>query len=242
MYRSFHINIFSNKISCVLSVILCLTILYFYFSTQERCDISNPLPLPLIAKREDFVKILNAENFRSAAEVGVQQGAYAHYLLSKWPQCTEYHAIAIWKLQHSYLDVANIPDVKQQEFYDEIRNKLKPWGNIVRYHRNFSSFAAYEIKDNSLDFIYIDARHDYVGATEDMELWWNKLKCGGVFAGHDYLDTHAVSGQNWESDLKVLRDTDTVSVKSAVLHFATKKNRSVLITTQDSWPSWYFRK
>jgi len=35
-----------------------------------------------LAKREDLVQILHAEKLRSAAEIGVKQGDYAHYLLS----------------------------------------------------------------------------------------------------------------------------------------------------------------
>lgn len=42
--------------------------------------------------------------------------------------------------------------------------------------RNFTSDAAKVIVE-PLDFVYVDARHDYCGAWEDMELYWPKVRC-----------------------------------------------------------------
>jgi hypothetical protein len=43
------------------------------------------------------------------------------------------------------------------------------------------------IKNESLDFVYIDANHKYDAVKKDLELWYPKVRKGGVFAGHDYL-------------------------------------------------------
>jgi len=40
--------------------------------------------------------------------------------------------------------------------------------------------------DNSIDFIYIDASHDYENVKNDLIHWYPKVKIGGVIAGHDY--------------------------------------------------------
>jgi hypothetical protein len=37
-----------------------------------------------------------------------------------------------------------------------------------------------------LDFVYIDADHSYLGCLRDLELWWPKIRPGGMLAGHDY--------------------------------------------------------
>ncbi len=36
-----------------------------------------------------------------------------------------------------------------------------------------------------LDFIYIDGLHTYKQVKMDLELYWNKLKDGGIMSGHD---------------------------------------------------------
>jgi len=41
-------------------------------------------------------------------------------------------------------------------------------------------------QDKSIDFIYVDARHDFCGVYEDLSLYFPKLKCNGIMAGHDY--------------------------------------------------------
>lgn len=38
---------------------------------------------------------------------------------------------------------------------------------------------------NDLDFVYIDGNHDYKYVKEDLNLWWPKVRQGGVLAGHD---------------------------------------------------------
>ena len=40
--------------------------------------------------------------------------------------------------------------------------------------------------DDSIDFIYIDGRHDYESIKLDLELYLPKLKNGGIIGGHDY--------------------------------------------------------
>ena len=41
-------------------------------------------------------------------------------------------------------------------------------------------------KDNSLDFIFIDADHRYEAVTKDLQNWFPKLKTDGIIAGHDW--------------------------------------------------------
>lgn len=43
--------------------------------------------------------------------------------------------------------------------------------------------------------VYVDARHDKCGVTEDLNKWWPKLKQGGFFAGHDMVFAHEVRAE-----------------------------------------------
>ena len=61
-----------------------------------------------------------------------------------------------------------------------------------------STIAAAKVAPRSLDFIYLDARHDYEGVAEDLRSWWPALRPGGVLAGHDWThDSVARALRDW---------------------------------------------
>ena len=43
--------------------------------------------------------------------------------------------------------------------------------------------------DGLCQFIFIDGGHKFEDVYEDLRLWWPRVAIGGVFAGHDYLDS-----------------------------------------------------
>jgi predicted O-methyltransferase YrrM len=40
--------------------------------------------------------------------------------------------------------------------------------------------------DNSLEFVFLDAEHLYDDVLQDLNLWYPKVRSGGIIAGHDY--------------------------------------------------------
>lgn len=81
-----------------------------------------------------------------------------------------------------------------------------------------SAEAAAQLMDKvDVDFVYIDAAHNYSSVTEDLKLWSSKIK-QGVLAGHDYC----------------LPD-----VKSAVDEFVAAKNLSLNVLYGDKSESWW---
>ena len=46
--------------------------------------------------------------------------------------------------------------------------------------------ALKDFENRSLDFVYIDANHDVQHVMEDIAGWINKVKKGGILAGHDF--------------------------------------------------------
>ena len=52
--------------------------------------------------------------------------------------------------------------------------------------RKTSLDAAELYTDSSLDFVFIDAAHDYKNVRADILAWKEKVKPGGILSGHDY--------------------------------------------------------
>ena len=52
-----------------------------------------------------------------------------------------------------------------------------------------SSDAIKDIPDN-IDFIYIDGDHSYEAVSSDINLYYNKVRKGGIFGGDDYKEEY----------------------------------------------------
>lgn len=82
----------------------------------------------------------------------------------------------------------------QPQFYDdlyrEFLNNISSVSQYIRPLRMASTAAAKIYKDGSLDFVFIDAAHDYDNVKADINAWYPKVKLGGIIAGHDYNSEH----------------------------------------------------
>jgi predicted O-methyltransferase YrrM len=43
-----------------------------------------------------------------------------------------------------------------------------------------------KFQDNTIDFIFIDASHEFTNIKNDLDSWYPKVKQGGIICGHDY--------------------------------------------------------
>ena len=48
------------------------------------------------------------------------------------------------------------------------------------------TYASVWPSSKPIDFLYIDASHDYEGVKQDIENWSPHVRPGGIIAGHDY--------------------------------------------------------
>lgn len=82
--------------------------------------------------------------------------------------------------QSEYHSVAN------GTLFEEFQENMLPVAGFYNAIRLPSAEAAKTYADNSLDFVFIDADHEYESVKEDIEAWLPKVKIGGTLAGHDY--------------------------------------------------------
>jgi predicted O-methyltransferase YrrM len=58
--------------------------------------------------------------------------------------------------------------------------------SFLRVIQGESVAAAEQVTDASVDWVFIDALHDYRSVRNDIRAWARKLKPGGLMSGHDY--------------------------------------------------------
>ena len=116
-------------------------------------------------------------------EIGTERGIYAKMIMVRGkPEAL--FCIDSWKVYGDYRH--HISQQKQNRLYLEARDRLQEFPNCILI-RKFSMDAVKDFGDNTLDFVYIDANHEYKYVKEDIEEWARKVKKGGIIAGHDYL-------------------------------------------------------
>ena len=146
--------------------------------------------IPFVANRGEIPSILNARGLvGEGAEIGVKEGQFSEYLLGHW-QGKVLYSVDPWREfgQAEYHDADNVSQHEQDRNFEKTVRRLARFGDRSKALRATSAEAAKTIPDASLDFVYLDARHDYASVKEDIGLWYPKVKPGGVLAGHDYLD------------------------------------------------------
>ncbi len=185
-------------------------------------------PLDMVTSRADIPSVLTARGLLgTGVEVGVQNGSFSHHLLTQWPG-TRLVSVDPWAEQPKdlYEDAASVTQAEHDICYATCVAKLAPFGDRSTILRMFSHEASERTPDASLDFAYIDARHDYEGVKSDLLAWWPKLKPGGLFMGHDYVPNGSYS-------------VGVFGVKTAVDEFAAARGLTVHTTIRDTpFVSW----
>ncbi|ETO03776.1 hypothetical protein RFI_33626, partial [Reticulomyxa filosa] len=166
-----------------------------------------------------------------------KKGGFSNEILKRWTNCEKYILIDPWIYQSNWSDWANVNQRSQDHNFESTKTLLKPFASRfpvpveLIFYREFSKDAAPLIADESVDFIYLDARHDYSSIVEDLHLYWPKLKPNGIFSGHDFTNAHEIP-EKWKQDWclqpdgsKCVRDK---AVRAAVEEFAREVGRQVV--------------
>ena len=79
-----------------------------------------------------------------------------------------------------------------KSLYEQFLENINPVINYINPIQGWSYEVVEQYKDNSLDFVFIDAAHDYESVKKDINAQYPKVKKGGVIAGHDYNEPWGV--------------------------------------------------
>jgi predicted O-methyltransferase YrrM len=119
-------------------------------------------------------------------EVGSWKGMSASYMgveIINSKKHIKLHCIDSWEWLSSQQE---IPQKKFKGLYDTFINNIEPVKDVVLPVRGISWECADQYPDESIQFVFIDAAHDYQSVKKDLNAWWSKVAIGGTFAGHDY--------------------------------------------------------
>ena len=98
---------------------------------------------------------------------------------------------------------------------------LKPYENNIEVFKDYSGNVADKIPNN-LDFVYIDGNHSYKYVKEDLELYYPKVKDGGLVGGHDYNEPNFFNEDGTDKT-----ECEINHVKKAVNEFFEEKGIEV---------------
>jgi predicted O-methyltransferase YrrM len=142
-----------------------------------------------VKSREDLADYFASLNFNKGVEVGVDEGHYSRVLAKANPNL-QLKCIDPWRRRGGHMGIA------QQTLSD------CPNAELMKMH---SMDAVKLFPEESLDFIYIDAAHDFDNVMVDIIEWGKRVRVGGIISGHDYSN-------NFRNGVSINSTEDAVNV------------------------------
>lgn len=128
-----------------------------------------------------------AEDGAIFVELGCWKGKSASFLgveIINSGKSIALHCIDHWGGSNEPAHKAD-PDLERVfDIFNENMDRID--GLDLHVHRMASAPAAHLFEDGTIDFVWIDAGHEYEEVMADIEAWWPKVKAGGVMGGDDY--------------------------------------------------------
>lgn len=179
-------------------------------------DGTHPLCKTVAVAGEFILDLFDPEQHLVGAEIGCCWATTSEVLLSSFPHLRLY-------MVDSWANYPNYRVMDYESYYRAAMNRTDFAKDRRIVLRGLSEEMASHCVE-PLDFVFIDANHSYDFVKQDLELWYPKVKEGGLVSGHD-----------WQMN----------GVVQAVQEFAGKIGKDIEIT-KSTYPfdtrSWYFWK
>jgi len=197
-----------------------------YFSRQlnlqEIVDINSDLKHRIFPRSFERLTKINKEKNLVGVEIGVCGGEHAEsllknldikmlYLIDPYDMYDEYVQSEGWEYGniHASLDVS----------FASAKKLLSQFSSKITFVKQHSAKAIHKIPEH-IDFVYIDGNHDYEFVKQDLELYYKKIKSGGVIGGHDFYNGFAHTHN---------------SVVTSVIEFAVNNKLQLHVEQPDFW-------
>jgi len=128
----------------------------------------------------------NNNNGSHFVEVGVWKGRSASFMaveIINSNKNIKFDCVDTWEgsVEHQNYDI-----ISEKKLFDVFSENIEPVSHIINPIRMKSLEAVNLYDDESLDFVFIDASHEYEDVKNDILAWLPKVKEGGFIGGHDY--------------------------------------------------------
>lgn len=141
-------------------------------------------------KRSELPEFFKQLGFKKGVEIGV---SWAQNIIGYCEAGLEIYGIDPWRDSEDniYRKIISI-EGKYAKTIDHVykfaveRTKKYPNCKLIR---KTSMEALTDFPKRSLDFVYIDGNHGFGYVAMDLMKWVDRIKKGGIIAGHDYFDT-----------------------------------------------------
>lgn len=100
--------------------------------------------------------------------------------------------------------------------------------------------ALEDFADESLDFVYIDANHEFRYIAEDLFEWTKKVRKGGIVSGHDYFYNKTGTGEDHWHVAYVLKAY--IGAYGIENWYLLGRKETLEGEKRDKWRSWMFIK
>ena len=175
-----------------------------------------------------IVHLINSHgNELVGLELGVYMGVSFMGLLNNCPNIKTLYGVDSWQPFSDYIRPTYDPknptmilteeDIEIAKFTTYVKINHSEHKDKAIILEKDSNDALNDIPDNYLDFIFLDAHLTSEQIINDLEVWYPKVKKGGIYAGHD-----------WSCNM----------VQDAVFNFRKTNNITSLLSTFDDTFVW----
>lgn len=172
--------------------------------------------------RTELIRQLNLSGV--GIEVGVQKGKFSKVILEN--SNLYLYLLDAWRyFESGYIGVENVESKKHISRMSITVETLLPYEGRFTLIRDTSENGSKLFQNEFFDFVYVDANHSYEECLKDLEIWYPKLKRGGILAGHDYTTI-----------------LPSIDVKRAVDDFVKKHELTIDNVTDGRFPSFSLKK